>query len=415
MRFGQPPTAGGNRRRRAHWVSCALVCTVGAVPRRHREQRAGPAGRRIRHLLSHSAGRHRDATRRNAACVALLALCRRRRGVGATSRSVYCSASLSYPIPPHKAHRPFSSGVALSITAVAVAGRVLNDFGLLHHPVGRTIIAAAVFDDILGLILLAVLTAVIATGAVPPVADLAFLVVKVGVFFAATIGGSRYFYPWAMRVLGAAHSRAAGFTALLVVAFAFAVLAELMGMHFIMGAFVAGLFFEKRLVGRAGLRGHSRWHGGVHLWAPGASVFCRDRSSHRPVGVVARAGVPGHPDRRRDCGKVGRRRRCRASLGHAAARFNRRWNRDVGARRGRKSSLPASRCKPGFLPRAKTAPTSPTYFRPSSSRRSSPQSPHRSCCGWSFGRREAWATPSPKAKENPARRPGFPVSQTGLG
>jgi len=159
------------------------------------------------------------------------------------------------PSTPAQPAQALFIGVALSITAVAVAGRVLNDFGLLHHPIGRTIIAAAVFDDILGLILLAVLTAVIATGAIPPVADLVWLLIKVGIFFAATIGGSRYFYPWAMRALGAAHSRAAGFTALLVVAFAFAVLAELMGMHFIMGAFVAGLFFEKRLVGASEYEG----------------------------------------------------------------------------------------------------------------------------------------------------------------
>jgi Kef-type K+ transport system membrane component KefB len=159
------------------------------------------------------------------------------------------------PDTPSQGAQALFIGVALSITAVAVAARVLSDFGLLHHPVGRTIIAAAVFDDILGLVLLAVLTAVIATGAVPPLVDLLWLLLKVGIFFGVTIAGSRYLYPWAMRVLGAAESRAAGFTALLVVAFAFAVFAELMGMHFIMGAFVAGLFFEKRLVGAAEYEG----------------------------------------------------------------------------------------------------------------------------------------------------------------
>ncbi len=146
-------------------------------------------------------------------------------------------------------------GIALSITAVAVAGRVLADFGLLHHRVGRTIIAAAIFDDVLGLVLLAILTAVIATGHVPPATDLLWLLAKVAIFFAATVAASRFLYPWATRVLGAAESRVAAFTTLLVVAFAFAAFAELMGMHFIMGAFVAGLFFEPRLVGRAAYDG----------------------------------------------------------------------------------------------------------------------------------------------------------------
>lgn len=174
--------------------------------------------------------------------------------IGGVALPLAVGLLLGYAYLPDTPAQPAQAlfiGVALSITAVAVAGRVLNDFGLLHHPIGRTVIAAAVFDDILGLVLLAVLTAVIATGAIPPIADLVWLLIKVGLFFAITVGGSRFLYPWAMRVLGAVHSRAAGFTALLVVAFAFAVLAELMGMHFIMGAFVAGLFFEKRLVGAA--------------------------------------------------------------------------------------------------------------------------------------------------------------------
>lgn len=153
------------------------------------------------------------------------------------------------PDTPAQGAQALFVGVALSITAVAVAGRVLDDFNLLHHRVGRIILTAAVFDDILGLILLAVLTAFIATGHVPAVGELLWLLLKVAIFFTVTVAGSRYLYPWATRVLGAAESRAAVFTKLLVVAFAFAVLAEAMGMHFIMGAFVAGLFFEPRLVG----------------------------------------------------------------------------------------------------------------------------------------------------------------------
>lgn len=159
------------------------------------------------------------------------------------------------PDTPAQAAQALFVGVALSITAVAVAGRVLNDFNLLHHQIGRTILTAAVFDDIFGLVLLAVLTAFIATGHVPPAGALLWLLVKVAIFFAVTVAGSRFLYPWAARVLGAAESRAAGFTTLIVVGFAFAAFAEFMGMHFIMGAFVAGLFFEPRLIGEGAYRG----------------------------------------------------------------------------------------------------------------------------------------------------------------
>lgn len=159
------------------------------------------------------------------------------------------------PDTPAQAAQALFVGVALSITAVAVAGRVLSDFRLLHHRVGRTILTAAVFDDIFGLVLLAVLTAFIATGHLPPVGELLWLLAKVAVFFAVTVVGSRYLYGWTARVLGAAESRAAGFTTLMVVGFAFAAFAEWMGMHFIMGAFVAGLFFEPRLIGESAYNG----------------------------------------------------------------------------------------------------------------------------------------------------------------
>lgn len=201
--------------------------------------------------------------------------------------------ALGFLFLPETASRPAQAlfiGVAMSITAVAVAGRVLSEFRLLHHRVGRTIIAAAVFDDILGLLLLAILTAVITTGQVPPAAALLWLLAKVAIFFAITVGASRYLYPWAARVLGAAESRAASFTTLLVVAFAFAAFAEAMGMHFIMGAFVAALFFEPRLVGE---RAYADIKQGVDIFTYGllAPVFFASIGLH--LDLTALWQVPG--------------------------------------------------------------------------------------------------------------------------
>ncbi len=194
---------------------------------------------------------------------------------------------------PETAARPTQAlfiGVALSITAVAVAARVLTELGLIHHRVGRTVIAAAVYDDVIGLILLAILTGVISTGHMPAAIDLVWLLAKVAIFFVVTIGISRFLYPWVMRVLGAAQSRAAGFTTLLVVAFAFAVFAELMGMHFIMGAFVAGLFFEPRIVGEAA---YSDIKDGVGVFTYGllAPIFFASIGLH--IDLAALWSVPG--------------------------------------------------------------------------------------------------------------------------
>jgi Kef-type K+ transport system membrane component KefB len=42
------------------------------------------------------------------------------------------------------------TGVALSISAIPATVKVLTDFGLLHTRIGQTVVAAAVFDDVLG-------------------------------------------------------------------------------------------------------------------------------------------------------------------------------------------------------------------------------------------------------------------------
>lgn len=143
------------------------------------------------------------------------------------------------------------TGVALSISAVPATARIFGELGMLHHPVGRTVIAAALIDDIVGLVSLAVLTAILQTGAGPEPGTFALVLGKAAVFFAIAIAFSTVAYPFAARVLGSAHSRAAGLSTLLAAGMGFAVLAEAMGMHFVLGPFVAGLFFDAHRVGKA--------------------------------------------------------------------------------------------------------------------------------------------------------------------
>jgi Kef-type K+ transport system membrane component KefB len=94
-------------------------------------------------------------------------------------------------------------GVAMSITAIPASVRILSDLGMLHTPAGRVIIAAALYDDVIGLVLLAVLTALLKTGAVPDAATLALLFGKIAFFFAVTISLGVHVYPRVSRGLGA--------------------------------------------------------------------------------------------------------------------------------------------------------------------------------------------------------------------
>ncbi|MDX1485545.1 MAG: cation:proton antiporter [Alphaproteobacteria bacterium] len=154
-------------------------------------------------------------------------------------------------------------GVAMAITAIPASVRILADLGLVHAPLGRVIIGAALFDDVLGLVLLAVLTALASTGTFPGIADFALLMVKVAVFFAVTMGLGAHVYPRVSRGLRTLQATALEFSALTAVALAYGLLAELLGLHWILGAFMAGLFFEPDRVGLRAYDGIRLIIGGV--------------------------------------------------------------------------------------------------------------------------------------------------------
>ena len=155
------------------------------------------------------------------------------------------------PDSPLKSVQVLLVGVALSITAVPASTRVLMEFGLLYTRLGEIIVAAAVFDDVFGLVLLAVLIGLIGTGDVPSALELGFLLFKVGGFFVVTVILGTHVYPHVSRHTGAMEATALEFSALVAAALAYAVLAEFLGLHWILGAFMAGLYFDQSRVGEA--------------------------------------------------------------------------------------------------------------------------------------------------------------------
>lgn len=142
-------------------------------------------------------------------------------------------------------------GIGLSISAIPVAAKVFMEMGLLHQPVGEIVIAAAVIDDVLGLLLLAVAAQLITQGDLPDLASLFLLLGAVAVFFAVTVAVGRLLYAPLWRRLLAWRVPGISLTALVALALIFGLFAELLGLHFVLGPFVAGLFFEKHSVGAA--------------------------------------------------------------------------------------------------------------------------------------------------------------------
>ena len=139
-------------------------------------------------------------------------------------------------------------GTALAITAVPVTIKVLIDMDLLRTRMGKLIVSAAVMDDLLSLVLLSVLTAILNTGGVPSGAEISIIVVRVLVFLSAVFVLGKYVLPTVARRLSHTGVDEMEFSFLILSGAVFAFLAEALGLHFIMGAFAAGLFFNRQTI-----------------------------------------------------------------------------------------------------------------------------------------------------------------------
>lgn len=153
--------------------------------------------------------------------------------------------SYFFPPSPLQSAQILFLATALSVTAVPVAIKVLMNTGTLETAMGRAIVSAAVIDDVLSLILLAVMTQVFQTGSLPGGVAVFLMLANIAIFFIITTFIGHYLFPLLGRLLKRSAAEEFELSMLLTTAFAFGVLAELLGMHFILGAFQAGLFFRR--------------------------------------------------------------------------------------------------------------------------------------------------------------------------
>lgn len=153
------------------------------------------------------------------------------------------------PGSEYKFEQAFFLGVALSVTSTAISIRILMDVGQLRTKLGHTIISAAVIDDIIGLGLLAILVSILEIGSMPSGLELAILAAKILGFFVFAIIVGRFMIPRIGTRLHRVKTAEVEFSVALAIALIFAVAAEVLGMHFIIGAFIAGLLIRERTFG----------------------------------------------------------------------------------------------------------------------------------------------------------------------
>jgi Kef-type K+ transport system membrane component KefB len=140
------------------------------------------------------------------------------------------------------------AGAALTATSIGITAKVLTEIGRLNSKEGQIIIGAAVIDDVLGIIVLAVVASLIKTGNIE-VGNVLYLVVSAGAFLVGTILVGRFLSPFLVGMVNEMRTRGQLLLTALVFAFALAYIATAIELEAILGAFAAGLVLaetEKR-------------------------------------------------------------------------------------------------------------------------------------------------------------------------
>ncbi|MEB3323447.1 MAG: cation:proton antiporter, partial [Synechococcaceae cyanobacterium] len=135
-------------------------------------------------------------------------------------------------------------GLTMTATAVVITLKTLRDLGLADTRVARIIVASCVIDDLLTLVFFGLILGVLSGGSFEP-AEIGFTLFKVVSFFALAFVLGRHVYP--SLTLPFRSEGGKGFTFVLFVAIAAGLVAEAIGLHMILGAYLAGLFFEERV------------------------------------------------------------------------------------------------------------------------------------------------------------------------
>jgi Kef-type K+ transport system membrane component KefB len=132
------------------------------------------------------------------------------------------------------------AGSALTATSIGISARVLRDIGKLDTPEGQVVLGAAVLDDLLGLIILSVVSVLVAGEAVTVLGVTRIAGLALGFVVIAFLAGS-YFVPPIFRVVE--RLRTTGALGLIALAFALvlATIAKASGSAMIVGALAAGL------------------------------------------------------------------------------------------------------------------------------------------------------------------------------
>ncbi len=168
-------------------------------------------------------------------------------------------------------------GLCIAITALPVSVRILMDLGKINSSTGQKIIAAAILDDVLALAILGVIlnlkdtdmsmASIVKVSAISALKLLVFILLLWGSYYLIQLISRRqnYLEKNINRLLGFLKGK----ESLLVLFFAFilvfAAATELLGFHFIVGAFFGAMLLSDTVIGRRNMRSIYRTTNGLAM------------------------------------------------------------------------------------------------------------------------------------------------------
>ncbi|WP_328685252.1 cation:proton antiporter [Streptomyces sp. NBC_01261] len=134
-------------------------------------------------------------------------------------------------------------GVAMCVSAIPVIVKTLSDMNLLHRNVGQLTLAAGTIDDVVGWVLLSVVSAMATTGVHPSTVATSLMWLAV-VAVAATTAG-RWLVGWVLRLTERTTGPGAPAAVVVATVVLCSAATQAMGLEAVFGAFVAGMVLSR--------------------------------------------------------------------------------------------------------------------------------------------------------------------------
>jgi Kef-type K+ transport system membrane component KefB len=136
------------------------------------------------------------------------------------------------------------AGAALTATSIGITSKVLSELGQLKSKEGQIIVGAAVIDDVLGILVLAVVASLAKTGEID-VTNVIYLIASATVFLVGSILLGGFFNKAFTSIVEKLETRGNIIIPAFIFAFFMAFLGNAIHLEAILGAFAAGLVLDE--------------------------------------------------------------------------------------------------------------------------------------------------------------------------